>query len=191
MVSIRILLPVVAAGLLLGCAGTVPDPVRTAPDEAPSLAQVRADGASAHDGERVRWGGEIVEVRNEADATWLEIVERPLRRGGEPRDADRTEGRFLARVDGFLEPTLYAPGRQFTVSGSLDGTVKGAIGEYAYTYPVVAVQAHHLWQEPADPKRTTPRSYRYDPWYDPWYGDPWCRHPGYPYYYGPYRRPYW
>ncbi|WP_144446140.1 Slp family lipoprotein [Halorhodospira halophila] len=187
--SIRVLFLVVMAWLLAGCASTVPDPVRSPPDETPSLAQVR-DDPGGHDGESVRWGGEIVEVRNEADATWLEIVERPLRSGGQPRDADRSEGRFLARVEGFLEPTLYAPGREFTVAGTLDGTVKGAIGEYGYTYPVVEVAAHHLWQERAEPRQVAPRPY-YDPWYDPWCDHRWYRHPGSPYYYGPYRRPYW
>ena len=172
--------------LLAGCAGTVPKEVRDAPDDPVSLSAV-LDNPQRYDGEAVRWGGEIAEIRNEERATWVEIVERPLQRSGQPRGADQSEGRFLARIEGFLEPTTYAPGRRVTVAGTLDGSVDGQIGEYRYSYPVVAVRAHHLWTErqvsPAPRRHYDP--WACDPWYDPWYDgprDPWCR---------PYRRPYW
>ena len=165
---------VLAAGVAIaGCATGVPEPIRSAPESAPSLAQVR-DAPDEHEQARVRWGGEIVEVRNEADGTWLEVVERPLRRPGEPRDADASEGRFLARVDGFLEPATYAPGRRITVAGGIDGEVSGTIGDYRYDYPVVAVEAHHLWPQQLDP---APRARRH--YHDPWRCDPWYGHPGY------------
>lgn len=183
MATMRLLMGVLAAGVLAGCASTdVPQAIREAPAEAPTLAQVRAE-PPAHQGEAVRWGGEVAEVRNEAEATWLEIVQRPLRGSGAPEAADRSEGRFLARVEGFLEPASYAPGRRVTVVGRLDGTVEGAIDAYDYRYPVVAVDAHHLWpREPA----AAPARYR-----DPWHHGAWCRDAFGPAYCRPYWGPYW
>ena len=155
---------------LAGCAtSSAPESVRRAPEGAPGLEQVRSDPAR-YAGRTVRWGGEIVELRNEAEATWLEIVERPLGRGGEPAASDRSAGRFYARVPGFLEPATYATGRTVTVVGRLEGTVGGEIGDYDYEYPVVAVTDHYLW--PLPPQQA-PGAY-YDPWYcDPWYYEPW------------------
>ncbi|MFP4648754.1 MAG: Slp family lipoprotein [Halorhodospira sp.] len=181
----RILVLALALWWLIGCAGSVPEAVRSAPEGAPSLERVRA-APQAHEGETVRWGGEVAEVRNEAEATWLEIVQRPLGRHGEPRRReDRSEGRFLARVDGFLEPTTYAPGRRVTVMGQIDGTVDGTIGEYDYRYPVVAVAERHLWPVKQVPAARPPSGY--DPWYAPWYS-PWYYGPRYPGYDG---GPYW
>jgi hypothetical protein len=56
-----------------------------------------------------------------------------------------------------------------------------------YRYPVVRVESHHLWPEPA------PIHHRYDPyWHDPFFYDPWYPfgypYP-YPYHYNPYRYP--
>ncbi len=164
-------LAVVLLGLaaLAGCATSpVPEGVRRAPEDAPGLQQVRSEPAD-YEGRTVRWGGEIVELRNEAEATWLEIVERPLGSGGEPEGSDRSGGRFYARVAGFLEPATYTTGRKVTVVGELEGTISGEIGDYDYEYPVVAVTAHHLWPLPQQP-----RGAYYDPWdRDPWYDDAW------------------
>ncbi len=181
MTAMRLLAGFLAAGMLAGCASTgVPEAVRKAPADAPALAQVRAD-PPAYEGAAVRWGGEVAEVRNEAEATWLEIVQRPLHGSGEPQPADRSEGRFLARVAGFLEPSSYAAGRRVTVTGRIDGTVDGAIDEYDYRYPVVAVEAHYLW-----PRETAPPYRR-----DAGYHGSWCRDAFGSAFGSAYCRPYW
>ncbi len=169
---------VVAALVVAGCSAA-PKEIRSAPGDPPTYRQSVAEPDRVA-GERIRWGGTIVSVRHEADATWVEIVERPLQRDGRPREVDRSTGRFLARVDRFLDPVIYVPDRPLTVVGTLDGVREGRVGDYVYRYPVVAVAYHYLW-----PPLPEPRRY-YDPWYDPWY--PYSRYPRY--YHGPYR-PYW
>jgi outer membrane lipoprotein len=164
---------VMLVALLGGCAGGVPAPIAGAPPGDPPLAAVRA-APQQYAGAEVRWGGQIVGVRNETEATQIEVVERRLDADGRPRAEDRSAGRFLARVAGFLDPAIYAAGRELTVRGQLAGTVERAIDEFRYTYPLVQAEHVQLWPERPPPLPAYPY---YDPfWYDPWY--PW----GWPYY---------
>ncbi len=160
--------------LLLGaCASNVPEPIREDTSTAVQLAEAR-QAPETFRGSEVRWGGTIASVRNERDATAIEIVSRRLDSEGRPYDEGRSDGRFIARVAGFLDPALYETGREITVRGRLAGAREESIGEYRYQYPVVAAEHIYLWPRRSPP----PAAYPYDPfWYYPWY--PW----GWPYYY--------
>ncbi len=157
------------AALLAGCASQAPKAIRTEPPGSPTVAQVRAD-PQRWMGAQVRWGGTIASVENKGQETWVEVVSRDLWDEGRPMDNDRTGGRFLARIPGFLDPAIYAKERQLTVAGTVAGSLTRPIGQYPYRFPVVRADASYLW-EPLPPPR---------PWYhDPfWYDDPW-----YPYMY--------
>ncbi|RLK48316.1 outer membrane lipoprotein [Alkalispirillum mobile] len=180
----KILLALLAALLMAGCATGVPEPIRSAPEAAPGVQAVREAPDEAV-GETVRWGGVIAEVRNRSDHTELEVVARRLQSGGRPVDRDdASPGRFLAQVPGFLDPAIYAAGRAITVRGVVQGVREQAVGEYAYSFPVVQAEVYHLW-----PEREPVRDYRRDPFYDPWY-DPWYR-PWHRPYRHPYYGPYW
>ncbi len=164
---------------LAGCA-TPPADIRDAPAHGPGPAAVRA-APEQFKGQRVRWGGLIVAIHNEADLTEVELVSRPLDDSGRPERGDASEGRFLARIQGFVDPAIYAQGRELTVVGEVQRVEQRAIGEHGYRYPVVQVTSHHLW-----PQRSNhpPPAY-YDPFYDPWpYYDPWFP-------YGPLHRPWY
>lgn len=166
---------------LAGCASDIPKPIREAPAVKITTAQALAEPDSLK-GQAVRWGGSIARVENRKDETWIEIVERPLARDGEPDRYKVGSARFLARVSGFLDPEVYATKRLLTVTGALDGVTTRSIGEYPYRFPVVQVTAWYLWP-PLAPHYAYP-PYGYGPyWYDPWY--PW--RPVYPYPPYPYR----
>ncbi len=171
-------LPILLFSILLpgGCASTVSDVIRHAPVQAVSVQQAR-EAPEVHRGNRVRWGGSIVAVENRRDATWVELLSRPLDGSHKPDPDQPAGGRFLARMDGFIDPAEFAPDRLLTVVGRLAGSREQLIGEYSYRYAVIEVQAHHLWPIPVEP-RYYPAYPWYDPWFDPWYR-PW-----------PYRR-YW
>ena len=167
------------AGLLYGCTSNVPEAIRTAPPRDVAVAEARAD-PEALSGSEVRWGGVIAAVENARDETRIEVVSRPLDRAGRPESGDRSAGRFLARFQGFLDPAVYAAGRELTVRGTLDGVVSRPIGEFPYRFPVVDVYSHRLWQPLPEPG-----PYMHDPfWYRPWYSDPWYPYPWY-------RDPFW
>lgn len=169
----------IASLFLVACASQVPQVIREAPESKLSLAAARS--ASPPIGARVRWGGTIAKVENQQADTLIEIVERPLDGEGRPTDGDRSSGRFIAKVAGFVDPAVYESGREITVVGNLTAPVTRKIGQYVYRFPVVDVIHHYLW--PLRPVMYPSRYY--DPfWYDPWY--PWGPSPWYPWH--PYRR---
>ncbi|WP_440997920.1 Slp family lipoprotein [Arhodomonas sp. SL1] len=157
-----------------GCA-MVPEAVRDAPPRSPAPEAMRA-AMEDYGGERVRWGGEIVEVINRADHTLVAVSQRPLDAAARPREDADSGGRLLARFDGFLDPAVYAAGRDLTITGRVVGLETRPVGEYPYRYVVVEVDGHNLW-----PPRRVPvtinRPVGAPPyWWDcfgPW--DPYCR----------------
>lgn len=165
---------VVLTLLVTGCQ-TVPEAVRT--PTGPALEQVRASPA-AHVGQPVRWGGAVARTENRPTHTWLHIVGRALDSRGRPFETDSSPGRFIARAEGFLDPEIYHPGREVTVTGRFVESVTVMVGEYADATPVVDAGNIHLWEKRPDPAPYWPY---YDPFY-PWWGYPW----GHPYRY-PYR----
>jgi outer membrane lipoprotein len=171
-----------SALLMAACASTVPPQVRQAPPDNPALDQVLAD-TTGYVSRQVRWGGVILETENREKSTWVTLLALPLSKGGRPNVSDNSPGRFIAMVPDFLDPKLYSKDRRLTVTGTVSGSETRKVGEFSYSYPLVAVEYYYLW-----PVETQlPRGYR-DPWYDPWWYDPWWYDPWYPYRY-PYR--YW
>jgi outer membrane lipoprotein len=168
---------VLAAAIVLGGCTSVPEVVKTAPPGDVHVGEVRND-PTRFVGTVVRWGGSVEAVRNERDATLIEVVARSLDSSGRPRDEDKSEGRFLAKVAGFLDPAIYAQGREVTVRGQVTGVHEDKIGDFHYLYPIVTVEHLHLWAPRPPPLPPYP-------YYDPfWWG------PGYPWgwpYYPPYR----
>lgn len=120
-------------------------------------------------GQRLRWGGNIISVRNRKRATEIEILSRPLDADGKPRDKEPGEGRFIALLEGFADPAEYPEKRLLTVTGHLMRVETRPVGEYPYPFPLVRVASRYLWPKPLP--RRAPRYY-YDPWYYPWYR-PW------------------
>ena len=93
----------------------------------------------------VLWGGMIVEVANRERSTEVEVLAYPLDARQRPQLERATEGRFIAVLPGFVEPLDYPAGRFVTLRGRLVGTRAGRIGERDYVYPIVGVQAAHVW----------------------------------------------
>jgi outer membrane lipoprotein len=113
----------------------------------------------------VRWGGIIIQTSPGPAQTCFEISSRPLDEEGEPRQTDRTFGRFMACTKGFYEPSVYAVSRSLTVVGELAPVVVGKVGEHEYRYPMVLIEALHLW--PVSVARpASPPLYFYDPFWD-------------------------
>ncbi|MCX8049639.1 MAG: Slp family lipoprotein [Methylohalobius sp.] len=158
--------------LLLSACATMP-PELAGVAESPSLDEVAAQPESFR-GRRIRWGGTIIEVSNEADATFLQILAKPLDRTGRPEEDATPQGRFLMRTEQFLDPAIYLREREITVVGTGAGIAERQIGKRSVKLPLLEAERWHLW-----PKRErTPVYYPYW-WYYP-----------YPMYYR-YGWPYW
>ncbi|MCU7804009.1 MAG: Slp family lipoprotein [Candidatus Thiodiazotropha sp. (ex Lucinoma annulata)] len=169
------LLGIFSALLLGGCASKVPVIIGTPPGGDIRVDEVQQKQNSFIDA-KVRWGGDIISVENLADETHIEILARQLNETGKPKDESRSSGRFLARIEGYLEPEEYPKDQKITVTGSVIEVIKKPVGDYPYPYPVVDVEAYYLWPK----QKHYSRPYYYDPFYDPFYYPYWRR---YPYYY--------
>jgi len=163
-------------GLLLliafsGCS-PISRELRVQADRTLSFQQVFQD-PEVSKGKIVIWGGEIIETTNQKDGTTLIVLlQRPLDWTQEPK-IQRSEGRFIILVEGYVDPYVFRRGRRITVAGEILGKKVMRLGELEYPYPLLRSKQIYLWGE-----------YYYYPY--PYY--PW----GYYGYYGPrWGYPYW
>lgn len=174
------LIIIASAGLLSACAEQMIKPLDIQLSKHITVMKAR-EAPDANKGQRVRWGGIIAKVENYKSHTELVIVDRPLDGSGRPIDSDKSDGRFIADISGFLEPTIFAPGRAITVVGTLEGSKRELVGEYEYDHPEVKVEAYKLWDQ-----EQNIQYYPYPPpyyWYNSWYGGWGMRPYSYPWYY--------
>ena len=162
---VRTSLPLLAActALLLGACSSVPKHLQ---GEYPPLVPRAASEGDI--GTQVRWGGIILAARPEQDRTCFEILSRELGSSMRPRNADLTQGRFIACNRGFHDPEVFTKGREVTVIGQLQQIDLRKVGEYDYRYPVLAADFITMWPERPD---VIIYDY-YDPFYNPWYWGP-------------------
>jgi len=172
---LKVIGPLILAVGLGGCASPVPAPIRQPLAEPVSFETVRRAPESVI-GRTVRLGGSILEVRNRAETTVIEVLQRPLGRQGRPRPGGDSQGRFLAVLEGFHDPLVYTQEHGLTVVGRMTGTQTGPIEDYRYAYPTIQVTQHWLWEPESEP---TEPAYGY-PLYYPFGCDPWWPYRCYP-----------
>jgi len=202
---------------LAGCAGPGrhPGPLHAASSRLPAaivtppagdlqLSRVLADPAR-HTGTRVRWGGTILGLEQGARGARLEVLGAPLDRAGRPVPGRPSGGRFAIRAAAPLDASDYAPGREITVAGVLEGETRVPAGDAELLLPMVRAEVTHLWSAAArDPERSYAarpgrhgRDARggyshYGPHYGPHYGQyPYYRYHGRYAHYGHHRRPWY
>lgn len=93
----------------------------------------------------VIWGGRIVGVNVFGDHSEIELLAYPLDSSQRPGANDSGNGRFIAVLHGYAEPLDYPAGALMTVSGKLDGSRAGKVGEADYVFPLVGVAQSHVW----------------------------------------------
>jgi outer membrane lipoprotein len=100
-----------------------------------------------HVNKKAVWGGMIVEVRNFTDNSQIEMLNYPLDNNAEPVRTAQAQGRFIIKVEGFLDPAQYSSGRWLSVLGTIRPSEAGQIGDVKYQYPVIQSQQLHLWSD--------------------------------------------
>lgn len=151
--SVSILIAGLLAATLGGCA--TPFDVGKA-DRNLTPREAAQTPAIAHNRE-VAWGGTIVNGKNLANNTQLEVVAYPLDSSNRPKQGADPLGRFLVIHPGYLETADYAPGRQISVVGTVTETRTGKVGEAPYVYPVVTANRLHLWPVETQTQSNEPR----------------------------------
>lgn len=139
------LLSVTVAALALAVGGCAPAPIyRNVHAVTVAPAQV-AQAPARYAGNTVIWGGRIVQVKNFADHSEVELLAYPLDGSQRPRANDSGSGRFIAVMPGYVEPLDYPSGALMTVNGKLDGSRTGKVGEADYVFPLVQAAQSHVW----------------------------------------------
>lgn len=141
--SIRTAVCLILAGFVLaGCATNAPLNSKTASVKL-TPEEVTSDPATAKG--TVIWGGVIVSSMNLVDRTQFEVLAYPLDSNQRPVKNRKPSGRFLLQSPDYIETKNYAPGRELTAIGTLQGISKGENKAAEYEYPTVTLSDVHLW----------------------------------------------
>ena len=126
-----------------GCATAPPiDMANTDPSMTPDRAVADPDMAR---GQRVAWGGTVVNTRNLKEVTEIEVLGYSLAKNGRPEITGNPQRRFLLVHPGYLEPADYRSGRVVSVTGVVGSNRQGTVGEAPYVYPVLQAEQIYVW----------------------------------------------
>jgi outer membrane lipoprotein len=151
---------------------------------------------SSYVGRTVMFSGIVLKAKRAKDRTEIEVLQLPAAPGGLPSDdRSRSEGRFLAVENTFLDPATIESGTPVTVVGEVKGGVTRSLDDSEYTYPVIEITRLIDWNKSMPPQYARGSGYPYYGGYGSYYGAyaPFFG-PGYGYGYGygyPFYGPYY
>ena len=123
---------------------------------------------SEYIGRTVMIGGTVIRAKRTANRTEVEVLQLPAEQDGPlTEDRLRSEGRFLAVRDVFLDPASLPEGTPVTVIGTVTGETTRPLDESTYTYPLLEIKHIIDWSRIAAERRRnrTPDSGLYSPPY--------------------------
>jgi len=151
----RASLPLILTFLLLaGCSAVISKSALKDVVRGIKFADIKKD-PSGLKGRSVLLGGRVIGVENLKDTSLIEVLQFPLSRNMKPKTGKKSEGRFLIRNKGFIDPLVYK-GRLITVTGPLAGAITRPLNKTNYTYPVIESEEFYLWR--FEEKRGSPIS---------------------------------
>lgn len=92
-------------------------------------------------GRTVMFSGTVIRAKRTATGTEVEVLQLPAE-NNEPLTEDRlrSEGRFLAVREAFLDPASLPEGTPVTVIGTVTGAASRPLDESSYTYPLLEIK---------------------------------------------------
>jgi outer membrane lipoprotein len=145
-IAVRSLLSLSGPLLALALAACAPAPIyKNATGAVAAMPAEVSQSPERYAGNDVIWGGRIVQVQNLSDHSEVELLAYPLDSSQRPKANDSGNGRFIAVMPGYVEPLDYPPGALMTISGKLNGSRAGKVGEANYVFPLVGVGQSHVW----------------------------------------------
>lgn len=125
-------------------------------------------------------GGVVIRTKRTKDQTEIEVLQLPTEGGG-PSTTERlrSEGRFLAVREEFLDPASVPPGTPITVIGVVSGSTTRPLDESEYTYPVLDIKHLIDWSAVASQDSGGSAAALYGPYYSPfgYWGRPYGYYP--------------
>ncbi|MBK4713843.1 MULTISPECIES: Slp family lipoprotein [Tenebrionibacter/Tenebrionicola group] len=162
--------------MLSGCA-TVPDAIKgTSPTPQQDLVRVM-NAPQLYVGQEARFGGKVVDIKNQQGKTRLVIAAMPLDDMAAPVLGSASRGRIYADLSGFLDPEDFR-NQLVTVVGPIVGTEQGKIGQSPYTFMVMRIDGYKRWriaqQVVMPPQPMYPWIWGPGPWrHHGYWGGPW------------------
>ncbi len=148
-------------------------------DNSVSFVELQAAPAS-YIGRVIMAGGVVISAKRTKDQTEIEILQLPAE-GGEPSTTDRlrSEGRFLAVREEFLDPATVPPGTPITVIGVVSGSTSRPLDDSEYNYPVLDIKHLIDWSTVASQRSGESAAAFYGPYYSPfgYWGRPYGYYP--------------
>jgi outer membrane lipoprotein len=135
--------------LIAGCASqrVVPDELEPLVDRTVTFRDVVA-APESYQGRLLVLGGEVLKAKRMKDGTQIELLQLPLDKDERPiLNRQRSDGRFFAFQQEFLDPATIAEGTMMTIVGEVSGAKTDHLDDVEYRYPVVIVKHLHTWQE--------------------------------------------
>jgi outer membrane lipoprotein len=141
------------------------------------------ENPDAYKGRMVIWGGRIIKTVNETNGEFVTVLQAPLDDQERPESTKLSQGRFIVKSSGFLDPEVYRTGSKITIAGELSGTEIQNVGNRSYAFPLVMLRDVYFWR----PESAVPASsvYYVAPpyWGWNWYGSYWPYDDGFHGYY--------
>jgi outer membrane lipoprotein len=139
---------------------------------------------SEYVGRTVMIGGNVIKAKRTEAGTELEILQLPTEREGTlTEERLRSEGRFLALREQFLDPASLPQGTPITIIGTVKGETTRQLDESDYTYPILEVKHIIDWNTIASQRRRD-RSPYYGAYYPPYGWSGFSPYGGYGSYWG-------
>ena len=125
---------------------------------------------SSYVGRTIMLSGIVLKAKRAKDRTEIEVLQLPAAPGGLPSDdRTRSEGRFLAVENTFLDPATIESGTPVTVVGEVKGGVARPLDDSEYTYPVIEITRLIDWNK-SMPQYARGSGYPYYGGYGGYYG---------------------
>ena len=157
----------------------VPPELEKQIDASVAFADLRAAPGN-YVGRVIMVGGVVIKAKRTEDRTEIEILQLPTEAGG-PSTTERlrSEGRFLAVREEFLDPATVPPGTPITVVGVVSGSTTRPLDDSEYTYPVLDIKHLTDWTTVASQQSGGSAAAYYGPYYSPfgYWGRPYGYYP--------------
>jgi outer membrane lipoprotein len=148
-------------------------------DDSVAFADLRAAPGS-YIGRVIMVGGVVISAKRKENRTEIEVLQLPTEAGG-PSTAERlrSEGRFLAVREEFLDPATVPPGTPITVVGVVSGSIIRPLDDSEYTYPILEIKHLTDWSAVASQQSGGSGGAFYGPYYSPfgYWGTPYGYYP--------------
>ena len=134
----------IAIGLLLGACSSLPPALEDARVKDVSYAQVSAD-AQSYNNILVRWGGVVVEVKQQDKGSVMQVLYYPLDYYGRPDIDKPSEGYFLVKSTKTLDPKIFFASREIAVIGVIAAKAEPPVESERAGLPLLNATRIHPW----------------------------------------------